>query len=95
MQERRGEMLAAAQIPDIPNSIAMANISRLSLLLLGTSRRLKKYPQKKPRRMARRLKTSGIIISSALTPLDARPLAMADMTLKHKGKIPIQTEDKS
>ena len=42
MQDNSGEIFTAAQIPDIPNSMAIARISRLSLLRLGINSLLRK-----------------------------------------------------
>ncbi len=55
IQDSRGEMSMAAQIPDSPRSMAMARIRRLSRLLAGISSRLKKYPQNTPRAIIRKL----------------------------------------
>ncbi len=81
MQESSGEMSIAAQIPDSPSSMAITRISRLSRLLAGISRRLRKYPQNAPRPMTRKLQTIGIRMSEACRLPAALPLMMADTTL--------------
>ena len=55
IQDNKGEISMAAQMPLKPSSMAIASISRLSLLLAGISRRLKKYPQKIPSTITSRL----------------------------------------